>query len=219
MLHVSQVFFLKQLMCIIFFCIIHWKYISVLQFRISESKKFYMQWRNCTAFLKKRKKQKNILLLHFNCFPVHFLHGITNHMLHPRNYTSTTRMMCGTTLAGWPCSDLGYDPKWLWGHTLPRVQQVLVHILISDQREDGEHSQQVCNHTRLRHLLILPLLRVTIQRDTDRPEERTHRDFVKFNRKKHDVLPQERSSRMQHRLGTGWVCREGAQYMFSPIYK
>lgn len=67
----------------------------------------------------------------------------------------------------------------------------------------GSYSAQspVCNDTRLGHLLIHPLLRDAIQRDTNRPEEKTHWDFVKFNRSKHKVLPQERGSRTQNRLG------------------
>lgn len=51
-----------------------------------------------------------------------------------------------------------------------------------------------------------------------KPEKKAHKDFVKFSKNKHKVLPQERSRRTEYRLGTSCVCREGGQYMFPPIY-
>lgn len=83
---------------------------------------------------KKDAKKYSFPLLHFNCFPVHFLHVITNHVLHPRNYISTTRTTIWYNI-GWMTL---LRRKWLLGHTLPRVQCVLVQILISDQEERME---------------------------------------------------------------------------------
>lgn len=147
MLHVSQVcFFLQHLMSIIFFCTIHWKYISAPQFRKSKLKMFKCSGETAqSSFFSKKVKTIPSFYYILIVLIVHFLHGITNHML-----------------------------------------------------------------------LIHPLLRGAIQRHTKKPEERVHRDFVKFNRNK--VFPQERSSRTQHRLRTGWVCREDGQYIFPPIY-
>lgn len=119
------------------FYIIHWEYISFPQFRKSESKIFKCNGEIAQPSGQKKKKDTkkySFLLLRFNCFPVQFLRGITNHTLHPRNNIPTTRT---TTLynTGWMTL---LRRKWFLGHTLPRVQRVLVHILVSDQEERME---------------------------------------------------------------------------------
>lgn len=102
----------------------------------------------------------SFLLLGFNCFLVHLLHDITNHMLHSRNWIATTR----TTSWVKHRLDDHAQQKWLyWGiryleasdNQVAILGPVLFSSLVSDQ-----HSQHVCNDTNQGGLLIHPKLRL-----------------------------------------------------------
>lgn len=99
-----------------------------------------MQQRNCIALWKK----KNLFLsLHFNCFPVHFLRGIANHMLHSRNYIWVTRAT-------------RWIKHWLDDHAQKEMATGsilgpgLFYTLIGETGgDDVEQLQQICNDTEL----------------------------------------------------------------------
>lgn len=175
-------------MSIIVFCITHWKYISVPQFRKSKSKMFKSNGDTAQSSKKCKKKKYSFFLIYFNCFPAHFLHGITNHMLHPRNCVSNTR----TTIwynSGWMTL---LRKKWLLCHTLPRVQFAMTpdwgiywYTPCSGMPFKGTQTGQ-----RKRHIGTLWNSTGANTKSSPKKEAPGHR--------------------------TGWVCREGSQYIFLP---
>lgn len=124
----------------------------------------------------KNKKFYYFFSLHFNCFPVHFLHDIANHMLHSRNYIWATR----TTR---------WIKHWLDDHVQKEMAigsilgPGLFYALIGDQEEMMWSSCSKSAMTiKLGDLLIHPQAGAVIQRDPDRLEKRADKDFLKSSK-------------------------------------